>query len=220
MTQKKEVVVHTLPEGRVINCALFEKDTYVDAKGNVAKPSYKIEIAFDPADVEGEGTFEDKLIDAAVEKWGDGAEQDFLDGKIRSPFLDGDKLAAKREKNDKPGDAYVGTLVIRPHTLFNRDGRDGPGGIAVWDDGASGEVGPIEPVVGDAQVYPGMYGKVAVTIDSYEDRDGDPCLMLYLAAFQKTRDGDKLMTPRDTSKLFEPVGRKKGEASKRRTRKG
>ncbi len=216
---KQEVEIFTLPEGRVINCALFEKDIYVNLKGEAGKPSYKIEIAFDPADVEGEDTFEDKLIDAAVEKWGDGAEADFLDGKIRTPFLDGDKMAAKRERNEKPGDAYKGKLVIRPHTLFNRDGRDGPGGIAVWNDGADGEVGPIEPMQAD-QVYPGCYGKVAITINTYEDNDGESCLMLYLSAFQKTRDGDRLLTPRDTSKLFEPVGRKKGEASKRRTRKG
>ena len=220
MTDKQEVQVHTLPEGRVINCALFEKDVYTDKQGNAGKPSYKIEVAFEPEDVEGEGTFEDQLIEAAIEKWGTDAEGDFLTGKIRSPFLDGDKLAAKREKNGKPGNAYVGKLVIRPHTLFNRDGRDGPGGIAVWDEGDSGEIASIEPMQGDAQVYPGMYGKVAVTIGSYEDRDGEPCLMLYLAAFQKTKDGEKLMSPRDTSKLFAPVGRKKGEASKRRTRKG
>ncbi len=215
---KEEVVIHTLPEGRVINCALFEKDVFTNPQGEAGKPSYKIEIAFDPEDVEGEGTFEDQLIFFAVDKWGEGAEADFLDGKIRNPFLDGDKLAKKREAKDKPGDAYKDKLVIRAHTLFNRDGRDGPGGIAVWDDGAGGEVGPIEPMNAD-QVYPGCYGKVAVTIGSYEDNQGDLCLMLYLSAFQKTRDGDRLLTPRDTSKLFEPVGRKKGQASKRRTRK-
>ena len=132
---KQEVEIFTLPEGRVINCALFEKDVYVNPKGEAGKPSYKIEIAFDPDDVEGEDTFEDKLIDFAIEKWGDGAEEDFLDGKIRNPFLDGDKLAKRREANEKPGDAYKGKLVIRAHTLFNRDGRDGPGGIAVWNDG-------------------------------------------------------------------------------------
>ena len=219
MADKKEVEIFTLPEGRVINCALFEKEIYTNPKGEAGKPSYKIEIAFDPKDVEGEGTFEDILADFADEKWGEGAGQDFLDGKIRNPFLNGDKRAAKREKDDKPGDAYKGKVYIRPHTLFNRDGRDGPGGIAVWNDGADGEVGPIEPMNAD-QVYPGCYGKVAVTIGSYEDNQGDPCLMLYLSAFQKTNDGDKLMTPRDTSKLFEPVGRKKGGASKRRTRKG
>ncbi len=216
---KQEVEPFTLPEGRVINCALFEKDVYTNPKGEAGKPSYKIEIAFDLEDVQGEGTFEDKLIDFAVEKWGEGAEDDYLDRKIRSPFLEGDKLAKRREDNDKPGDAYKGKLVIRAHTLFNRDGRDGPGGIAVWDDGAGGEVGPIEPMQAD-QVYPGCYGKIAVTIGSYDNSGGDPCLMLYLSAFQKTRDGDRLLTPRDTSKLFEPVGRQKGEASKRRTRKG
>ena len=220
MAEKKEVVEHTLPEGRVINCALFEKEIYTNPKGEAGKPSYKIEIAFDPEDVQGEGTFEDILADFADEKWGEGAGQDFLDGKIRNPFLNGDKRAKKREADDKPGDAYKGKVYIRPHTLFNRDGRDGPGGIAVWNDGLeTGEVGPIEPMNAD-QVYPGCYGKVAVTIGSYEDNQGDPSLMLYLVAFQKTRDGDKLTSPRDTSKLFEPVGRKKGEASKRRTRKG
>ncbi len=136
-----EVKTFLLPEGRVINASLFEKDTYTDAQGNAGKPSYKIEVAFEPDDVEGEGTIEDALIDHACEKWGDGAEKDYLDGKMRSPLLDGDKLAEKREARGKPGDAYKGKLVIRAHTLFNKDGEDAPGGIQVWND--DNPVGPI-----------------------------------------------------------------------------
>ncbi|KKK79323.1 hypothetical protein LCGC14_2834670, partial [marine sediment metagenome] len=47
---KEEVVTYTLPEGRVINCALFEKEVYTNPQGEAGKPSYKIEIAFDPED--------------------------------------------------------------------------------------------------------------------------------------------------------------------------
>ena len=83
---KQEVEIFTLPEGRVINCALFEKDVYTNPKGEAGKPSYKIEIAYDPADVEGENTFEDQLIFYAIDKWGDGAEQTSSTAKSATPF--------------------------------------------------------------------------------------------------------------------------------------
>lgn len=218
----KDVQTFLLPEGRVINASLFEKDTYTDAQGNAGKPSYKIEVAFDPIDVEGEGTIEDALIEVACEKWGDGAEEDYLEGRMRTPLLDGDKLAARREAKEKPGDAYKGKLVVRAHTLFNKDGEDAPGGIQVWND--DDPVGPIIAAQRE-QVYAGCYGIVAVTIGTYTTKDpvsGDevPALMFYLSAFQKTKDGERLMTPKDTSTLFTPSGRTKGVGSKRRSRKG
>ena len=39
---------HTLPQGRVINHSLFQRDIYKDERGNEADPTYKIELAFDP----------------------------------------------------------------------------------------------------------------------------------------------------------------------------
>ena len=210
----EEVQTITLPEGRVINCDLFERDAYKPEGGTEGKPMYKAEIAFEPDDVEGEDTVEDDLIEAACNKWGDGAEEEFLEGDIIDPRLDGDKLAKKREANDKDGDAYKGKLVIRPNTMFNQHGEDGPGGIYV--------VGPDNKPILAAEshkVYPGCYGIAIVTISTYTDSRGDKALKFYLVAFQKTRDGDKLVTGRDYSSMFKKVGREKG-GTKRRSRKG
>ena len=87
--QEKKTIL--TPVGRLINEALFEKDQFNEE----ATANYKIEMAFSWDDV---NDLEDALQDHAEEKWGEGAGQDFLDGKIRSPLLDGDKLKKKREK--------------------------------------------------------------------------------------------------------------------------
>lgn len=201
-----------LPVGRLINHSLFVKDQY-DPK---ATPAYKIEMAFDPADVCGEGLFDEELAEAAVAEWGKQAWDMFFDGKIKSPLLDGNRLAAKRELKGKPGDAYKDKLVLRAHTIYNKDGVDGPGGVQVFDEA----VKPVGAANQDV-IYQGCYGQVAVTISSYENNDGDPALACYLSAFQKTGDGDRLVTPRDHSQLFKPVGRTptaSGEAPARRRR--
>ncbi|MEE9598187.1 MAG: ssDNA-binding protein [Acidiferrobacterales bacterium] len=215
MSDKRETELLMLPEGRVINASLFEKDQFDEA----AKPRYNIELAFDPDDVEGAGTIEDKLLEYAVDKWGDGAEDDYFNDKIRSPLLDGDKMAARREKKGKPGDAYKGKLVIRAHTFFNLDGNDAPGGIQVWDENTKAIT-----IMSQAKIYSGMYGVAGVTIGDYmgKDQDGDevPSLMFYLGGFKKTGDGERLVTTKDTSTLFKAVGRKKGDTAKRKTRKG
>ena len=96
MTEEK--VRHLTPVGRLIHESLFEKDQYTTDKGKDGDPAYKIEVAFDRDDVEGEGTLEDALIDAVVAEWGEAAEQQFLDGKIRSCLIDGDELKARREE--------------------------------------------------------------------------------------------------------------------------
>ncbi|HZX69782.1 MAG TPA: ssDNA-binding protein [Rhodanobacter sp.] len=191
-----------LPEGRVINEALFEKDAYVDPRTEKAgTPFYKIELAFAPEAVTGQGTIEDDLIEAACQEWGDSAEKEFLDGSIRSPFLDGDKLAKKRADKGKEGEAYKGTIVIRANTLFNLNGQDAPGGIQVYDENVKA-IGPAQR----AAIYPGMYGQCAVTILCYLDNGGDKAMKFYLSAFQKTKDGEKLIASSDHSSLFKPVG--------------
>ena len=214
---KKETVTLLLPEGRVINESLFEKDAYVDPKTEKAGvPKYKVELAFDPATVTGQGTIEDDLINAACDEWGDSAEKEFLDGEIRSPFLSGDKLAKKREDKGKEGDAYKGKLVVRADTIFNINGQDAPGGIQVYDENVKA-IGPAQR----AAVYPGMFGQAAVVISCYLDNAGDKAMKFYLSAFQKTKDGDKLVTSSDHSTLFKPVGKPvqgAGEASTRSRR--
>ena len=218
----KDTQYFATPEGRLINNSLFERDIFKDAKGNEGKPKYNIELAFDPDQVTGEGddsqplTLEDHLYNYAEEKWGEGAGQDFLDGKIRSPLLDGDKLATKREKRGKVGDAYKGMIVIRAHTLYNKHGEEAPGGIQVWDE----DIVQMEDLDAKEKCFNGSRGAARLSISDYEDRDGGDCLMFYLSSYQYRGEGERLMSPQDTSDMFEKVGREKGEPSKRRSRKG
>lgn len=222
MTDKTETDFIVTPEGRLINHAIFERDIFTDSNGKEGKPKYNVELAFAPADVTGEAaegndpTLEDHLFNYAEEKWGEGAGQDFLDGNIRNPLLDGDKLKKKREKNGKVGDAYEGLIVIRANTLFNRHGEEGPGGIQVWDE----NVESVDPVNRE-KVYNGSMGVARLSIDDYEDDHYETgnALMFYLSAYQFTGDGERLVASADTSTAFKAVGREKGK-SKRKTRRG
>jgi len=209
MTERKEVERVLLPEGRVINHSLFVKDQF-DANST---PGYKIELAFNPEDL---NEIEDKLAAAAVAKWGAGADKDYDEGRIRSPILEGDKLAARRREKGKPCDAYEGKLVIRAHTIYNKHGQDGPGGIQVFGPDVK-EIAPVEAHT----VYNGCWGQAVVTISTYVERSGDNALMCYLAAFQKTRDDEPLASAVDYSEVFKPVGRdQEGGTGGRRQRKG
>lgn len=216
---KKETPVHLLPVGRLINASLFEKDAYTDPQTQKeGTASYKIELAFDPKDVEGEGVaIEEAILDALEEKWGAKAADDYLDGKIIGPFISGDKLAERRAEKGKEGTAYKGKLVARANTIYNKDGQDGPGGIQVWDE----NVKPVA-IANSNVVYPGCYGQAAVTLHCYLDNRGDKCVKFYLSAFQKTGDGEKLIAAKDTSTLFKPVAKPAGaaDASTGRRRRG
>jgi len=198
-TEKKAVKRYTLPEGQVTYDNMLEKTVFKDGD----KPKYKVELRFDPKLVTGAGTIEDALIDAACDKWGDGAEKQFLEGKILSPILDGDKLAARRVEDGKSGDFYAGYSIIRPTTQFNRDGQDAPGGISVY----APDVSPIEAVNHRKEIYAGVWGIAAVTIFTYLDSRGDKAVGFYLEAFQKTKDGERLIAPVDRSTLFKPMAR-------------
>ncbi len=205
-TEKKTILT---PVGRLINESLFEKDQFNDE----AKAYYKIEMAFPWDDMD---DLEDALQDHAQEKWGAGAADDYVAGRIISPLLDGDKLAARREEKGKPGDAYKGMAVLRAKTLFNKHGQDAPGGVQVF--------GPDVAEIGAAnreEIYPGCYGQAALIIDTYDDsRSGDHALTFYLSAFQKIKDGERLMSAKDFSEVFKAVGRTEGEGPARRRQRG
>ena len=206
MAEQEKIEVVT-PEGRLIHENLWEKDKFDDK----ATASYKIEMAFDNLDV-----VEDALAQAALQKWGSGANQDYLDDKIMDPILDGNDLKKRREEKGKNGDAYADKLVIRAHTIFNRDGADAPGGICIY----APDVSVIE-VVDRAKVYPGCYGVVKLMIGTYGDsKTHQNALMFYLQAFQMTRDGDRLISTADHSKAFKPVGRTEGDSAGRRKARG
>ena len=221
MAKDKEVKRFTLPEGRLVNHALFIKDAYKSPQGGESTPKYKVELAFDPDQVEGEGTIEDELLEAAIQEWGPGAEKDFIDGGIGLPFIEGDRLAKNRKAAGKPGDAYEGKTVIRADTIYNKDGVDGPGGVQVFDE----DVNEVS-FMGKDKVYQGCYGAALVTISCYLDNRGNRAMKFYLSAFQKSRDGERLVTPQNHAGAFKPVGRQTAtagaeeEGSRRRSRKG
>ena len=215
MTEEKKFFDVTTPVGRLINHALFERDQY-DEK---AKLKYNVELAFAWEDVTGEApdgedaTVEDVLWEAAEHFFGEGAGQRFLDGDIRSPILDGDKMKKKREDAGKPGDAYEGLAVIRANTIYNRHGEEGPGGAVVWDES-------VEAIIMPGKVYEGSMGCALLQVGSYTDEDprsGDSidCLMFYLKAYQFTGDGERLMSVSDTAGAFKKVGKSKKGRSKR-----
>jgi hypothetical protein len=209
-TKKEPAEVVLLPEARLINNALFERDQFNDK----AKPAYKIEVAIHK---------DDKGLDAVIDKLYGFAEQNGLKadekldvdgGEITSGIIDGDKIAKKRERDGKPADAYKDHWVIRASTAFNRDGVDGPGGAAVFDENA-------EPVliVNQGVVYNGCYGIAAVTMKTYkDDESGLPAFGFYLAGFQKTKDGEKFASARDLSSVFKPLGKAGAPAEGRRRR--
>lgn len=217
--EKKEVKIIMFPEGRVINHSLFELDKYNEE----AKPKYTLEVAFEPDDltarVNDADSIEDELAFAGEDEWGAKFVEKFDAGATIVPFKNGDEMAAKREEAGKPGDAYKGKTVIRFNTIYNKDGVEGPGGAAVFLPDTS----PVTAMT-KGEVYQGCYGIVAATIWCYKDeRTGKYAQKFYLSAFQKTRDGEKLVTARDHSKLFKPVGRSSAgtaEGGGRRTRKG
>ena len=230
--KKKEAAERfALPEGRVINSSLFEKDQYQPERGQPGKPMYKIEIAFPKDDGTGKCVLDEvfaRLQKFADDNWEPPADANdpagLLNvdgGYIISGVRDGDKLAAKREKAGKKGDAYRGMWVIRANTEFNADGQSGPGGIEVFDE----DVNRIYPPE-KHKVYNGCYGHAVVSLGAWEDDDtGNHAITFYLAGFQKTKDGEKLASFQSSSTLFKPVGRKPGEtaaegSSSRRTRRG
>jgi len=180
-----------LPVGRVINHSLFRKEQFNEK----ATPSYKIELAFDKGELD---DFHNQCLDYANETWGAGSED-----AVIIPIKDGDEMAAKRKKDGKPGDAYAGKDVIRANTIYNKDGDDGDGGIQVLNV----DVSPIGPA-NASEIYLGCLGIAAVTFGNYQDQaTGNNAITLYLAAFQKTADGERLVTAKDYSGLFKPVGR-------------
>lgn len=198
----------TTPVGRLINNSLFEKDAYTDEKGREATPSYKIEMAFDEKDIV---ELENAIVAAAVAEWGKDAEKDYDKGEIRSPIIDGNELAKKREAKGKKGDAYAGKLVIRAATIYNRNGDDAPGGVYVC--------GPDAVEIDFAnrgEIYNGVLG-VAVVVPSAYSVSGERGVTLYLQGFQKVEDGERLRG-QDVSSLFKPMMGKGSETKGRRSR--
>lgn len=210
MEDKKEAVRLMTPVGRLVNSALWEKDSFTTERGAESVPRYKVEMAFEPEDM---AEFEDAVVAVAVDEWGEQAEEDYDQERLRSPVLDGDKLADEREARGKQGDAYRGKLVVRASTQFNRNGEDGPGGVYVCGPDAK-ELDFAER----GRVYNGCYGTASVTIRAYPGvAGGQDGVTLYLNGFQLVKDGDRLRGA-DPSSLFSPMMGEGSESKGRRAR--
>ena len=204
-TEKSKTQTFVLPEGMVLVEALLERDVYKDKDtGAEGKPKYKVVVAFDPASVTGEGTIEDDMADAIAAAYGDQTADEWLASPRRadriSPLKDGNEIAKEREAAGKDGSASKGKIVLSADSIYNLDGKEGPGGFLIY--------GPDNQKYSQAKhgdLYSGMYGRMAVTLHAYKDypRKGDRGVKCYLAQFQKTRDGTKLAA--EKSSLFAPV---------------
>lgn len=213
MAKSDEPINFETPEGRLINGSLFERDVYTNEKGQEGDPMYKVEMAFDWDDID---IFYEKAMEAAVREWGDSATEVDEDGdtvlaeSIRDPILDGDDLAAGREKKGKKGDAYKGFAIIRANTKFNKHGEDGPGGVYVAD-----ENGEELDLAQKGKVFNGSYGIAALTAGAYELNGKG--IKFYLRGFQHSREGERLRS-NDVASAFKPL--KQTDTSKGRKARG
>lgn len=220
MADKKEQKIILLPVGRLINGSLFERDIYTDPITKaVGKPLYKVEMAYDPAALEDiyskpadPVSLYDEFQWAAEEKWGagiildvDAKTRDESDEAVETPVLKGDKLAAAREAKGKKGDAYKGKLIIRASTQYNKHGEADVGGVQAFLPDRS-----EASVATQGEFYNGSLGILAVTIEAKLNPQGDKIVKFWFVAYQKTGDGERLMVSRDTSSLFQAVGKAPG----------
>ena len=213
-----------LPEGRLINGHLFVRSVYKDDKGREGNPKYSAEVAFPSpsGDASILKDFEDHLWEVMVDQFGvEKVNQYEKNGWLRWPIKEGNKKAARREANGKPGDAYKDMDLITASSLYNKDGDPAEGGIDVFDEAVE-NIAPVNK----SQVWNGCMGVIAVKAKGYEgtsDND-DPFIscVLYLEAFQKTGDGERLAAAPNRSGLFQKraksVTEAKNDISGRRTR--
>lgn len=209
----------TMPEGRLIYHNLFVRGTYKDpVSGKESDPRYSAELTFDPRQVQGEGTFEDAILEFLDRTEGGTAGDDYLEGKVHGPFVNGDQLAADREARKKDGSAYKGKLILRPSNKFNAKGEDAPGGIPVFGP----DMSDISLVLANTdEVYRGCYGRVAIKLYTYRIAlTKQLAISTRLVGFQKIRDGERLGGSTDFSTLFSPVGDSAAPAAGRRARAG
>jgi hypothetical protein len=219
----------------LINNSFFVKDAYKDPKtGKVATPSYKAEVAYVTDDLLVPDGIVDQAFAWAQEEFGAdiyfdidadtlAPEEKVGKSMIKTPFLAGSKLKAKREKKGKNGDAYDGKTVIRFNTLYNKDGIDAPGGIEVYNE----RVEPVGIVEGNQnEIYNGCEVIIRASFHSYGDLgdDDDPAgFKFYLKAAQKSGDGQRIRQQTSSAGAFAPLaagGSGAAPSGARRGRKG
>ena len=219
-TNTNESTAFALPEGRLINGHLFVRSVYKDDKGREGDPKYSAEIAFPSVDDNSVlGPFEDYLWGVLCDHFGEEKVKTYeKNGFLRWPIKDGNKKAARREANNKPGEAYKDKDVVSASTLFNKDGDAAEGGIDVYDVNVE-DIAPVNK----SKVYNGCLGVMAVKAKGYEGTtDGDDpfiSCVLYLEAFQMTGEGERLAAVTNRAGLFQKrTGSNASNGNNRRAR--
>lgn len=222
-----------LPEGRAINAHLFTRHAFSDPARGITddKPKYSVEMVFPKPESGSEDIlmpFEDFLWDVMVASRGEEEVKQYNAEKwIAWPIKDGDKKTARRAAAGKNGDAYAGMSIVSASNMYNRFGQPADGGIPVYDENAEAihvEAGAnaMSLAAAAAKVWPGMMGIAAVKAKVYMGTgdSGDPKLTcaLYLEAFQKTGDGERLVAEADHSNLFQAVRQGGGARRERPSR--
>ena len=200
------------PKGRLVNNALWVKESYTDERGVEGKPRYKIEMAFDWDDV---SEIIEHEYDLAEDMWGDDfddIEEAFKKKQIKSCFRDGDEIAKDRQKKGKPFDAYEGKAILRASTDFNWEGDNGPGGIYVAD-----EYGERIDFTNHSKVYNGSYGYALIKLTPYKVVD-NRYIAAYVNGYQFAEDGDRFSQPAAAS-AFGALSKPKDETKGRRRRR-
>ena len=214
--EKKGNDAVTLPIGRLTFHSMFVRDVYKPKKGAEGEPMYKAEMVWHDADAI--AAINDIILDVIEEEWGtltDEEADEIIAGKsakFLSPLKSGDKYAAKEP--DKNREVYEGGFFLRTHTKFNKHGQPEVGGIMIYNES-------LEEVEATEQetIYGGQTGRLCVVPHTYiEEKTGNKCVTFFLTAYQRVADGDRLVSPRDYSSLFQKVEKSGGDGSRRSRR--
>jgi hypothetical protein len=189
----KEVERMSTPEGRLIYEHLWERDGEFDPE----KPKYRVTIGIPKGECD---EIIEAVFNAACDEFGDDVQLDIDGGPIASPFKDGDVTSAKRIADGKDGGATAGMWLVTASTAFNAAGDKAAGGVQVYGP----DVARID-AANRSEVYPGSYGIFGYTVSTYVQPKVKG-VNLYLVAYQKTRDGERLGGGGAAS-MFKPVGR-------------
>lgn len=155
------------------------------AKGD---PKYDATVAIDPDGADAKA-IKALCVALAKEKWpGRDISADYKSGELRMPWHDGDKLAAKAEKNGKKQDFHKGFLVIVARS------KDEPT-LSVLRDGQPVDLEGLQRAGAKSKFYPGVQCGANLYFQAYDavGDDGKDGVAVYLNGVLSTGRGERVM---------------------------